>query len=195
MKRIIVIVIWLCLWFGCFSSQTEKRYFQLEISPGAPSDLKKIDSVLLVESVDAEGLYDDFRVIYRSSPYQVSYYSYDFWVKKPAVLIKQSILKFFRGSGIFKRVIDKYTLFEPDLILKSRLFTIEEVDKGSAWYARLSLEIEIYNFKTKKSLWLHRFDRKLAMEKKEVTLLPEAISKILRSELLDVIVKLTEIIR
>lgn len=195
MKRVILIVIWLCLWSGCFSSQTEKRYFQLEISPGVHSNFKKVDRILLVESVDAEGLYDDFRIIYRNSPYQVSYYSYDFWVKKPAVLIKQSILNFLRDSGVFKRVIDTYSVFEPDLILKSRLVTIEEVDKGSAWYARLSLEIEIYNFKTKKSLWLHRFDRQLRLEKKEVTLLPEAISEILKSELLELIVKLTEIIR
>ena len=195
MKRIILIVMWLCLWFGCFSSQTEKRYFQLELSPGAHSNFKKIDKTLLIESVDSEGLYDDFRVIYRNSPYQVNYYSYDFWVKKPAVLIKQSMLNFLVDSGVFSRVIDKYSIFEPELILKTRLFTMEEVDKGSAWYGRLSMEIEIYDFKTKKSLWLHRFDQQIPLAKKEVTLLPMAISEILKAELIEVLEKLAEIIR
>lgn len=195
MKRIVLILMWLCLWFGCFSSQSEKRYFQLELSPGVHSNFRKIDKILLIESVDAEGLYDDFRVIYRDSPYQVNYYSYDFWVKKPAVLIKQSMLKFLGDIGVFKRVIDKYSVFEPDLIMKTRLFTLEEVDKGNAWYARLSLEIEIYDFKTKKSLWLHRFDQQLPMAKKEVTLLPVAISEILKAELFVVLEKLAEITR
>jgi ABC-type uncharacterized transport system auxiliary subunit len=195
MRRIAWIALWICFWFGCFSSQTDKRYFQLQISPGSHSYFNKIDKILLIESVHAEGLYDDFRVIYRNSPYQVNYYSYDFWVKKPAVLIKQSMMNFLSSIGVFTRVIDKYSIFEPDLLFKSRLFNMEEVDKETAWYARLSLEIEIYDFRTKKSLWVYRFDRQKPIPKKDVTLLPAVISEILKTELVQVVKKLSEIIR
>ena len=149
----------------------------------------------MIESVDAEDLYDDFRVIFRKSPYQVNYYSYDFWVKKPAALIKQSLLSFMASTGVFKRVIDRYSVFEPDLILKSRLISMEEVDRGNEWFARLSLEIEIYDFKTKKSLWVHKFDQQRPLAKKEVTLLPRVISAILKTELIELIKKLDELFR
>lgn len=194
MKRMILLLVWMCFWAGCFGSQTEKRYFQLQLSPELNFKFHKIDKILLVESVHTEDFYDDFRIIYRKSPYQVNYYSYDFWAKKPSDLIKQSILDFLSATGVFKRVIDTFSITEPDLILKSRLFSIEEVDTGNQWYARLSLEIEICDFKTKKSLWHHQFDRQKPLTKKEVALLPQVISEILKAELIEMIKKLVEII-
>lgn len=194
MKRMILLLAWMCFWAGCFGSQTEKRYFQLQLSPELNFKFNKIDRILLVESVHTQDLYDDFRIIYRKSPYQVNYYSYDFWVKKPSDLIKQSILDFLSATGVFKRVINSFSITEPDLILKSRLFSIEEVDAGNQWYARLSLEIEIYDFKTKKSLWYHQFDRRKPLTKKEVALLPRVISEILKAELIEMIKKLAEIL-
>ena len=190
----ILLLAWMCFWAGCFGSQTEKRYFQLQLSPELNFKFNKIDRILLVESVHTQDLYDDFRIIYRKSPYQVNYYSYDFWVKKPSDLIKQSILDFLSATGVFKRVINSFSITEPDLILKSRLFSIEEVDAGNQWYARLSLEIEIYDFKTKKSLWHHQFDRRKPLTKKEVALLPRVISEILKAELIEMIKKLAEIL-
>jgi uncharacterized lipoprotein YmbA len=71
MKRMSLILVWLVAWYGCFSSQAEKRYFQLQISPELHATFPKIDRILLVDSVDCEDLYDDFRIIYRNSPYQI----------------------------------------------------------------------------------------------------------------------------
>ncbi|MCK4836975.1 MAG: membrane integrity-associated transporter subunit PqiC [Candidatus Aminicenantes bacterium] len=183
MKKGIVSLIGILLLVNCFTSQNAKRYFQLQLPGEFTANLKKINKVLLIEAVGAEDLYDDFRVIYRKSPYQINYYAYDFWVKKPGELIGTALVHFFSDSGLFNRVIDKLSDTEPDLILKSRLFSIEEVDSNNKWYARLSLELDFRDFKSGESLFLYRFDKKKVLPKRDVTLLPRMISEILKEEL------------
>ena len=167
---------------GCISSP-EKHYFQLNLLPPKNSLDISFDQVMLVESVKTDDLYDDYRIIYRLSPFQLNYYPYDFWADKPAVIIRDSIIHYLKIGGFFKKVIKEFSRGEPDLILRSRLHFIEEVDQEIQWYARLSMDLEIIDFRTEEIKINHHFDRMERMEYKKVSEVPRIISRILEEEL------------
>ena len=179
---------------GCFASQTAKRYFELR-PPATETPLQKTDKAILVEPVASEGIYDDFRIVYRTSPYQVNFYSYDFWANKPADLIQSAIFSFLQTSGVFDEVGKLMVSENPEVVFKSRLKAIEEIDGGNVRYARLALEMEMVDYKTGGVILKHSFDRRLRLPKRDIVLLPKVISDILEKELRFMITAFVEQLR
>jgi len=188
---ILVIAILLVALNGCISSP-RKEYYQLYIEdtrqgmelhqPGI-----KTGKVLMVEPVGIEAIYNDYRIAYRSSPYQINYYPYQYWIKKPGKLIRDAIFDYFSFQGLFSKIIFNFSEGDPDYIMKARVNIIEEFDLQSIWYAHLKMEIEIKDFKSGKTLVFHRFDKRKKMKQKKVVKIPIALSDLLKEELAQVV--------
>lgn len=178
---------------GCISS-VGKEYFQLHLPPAAAAtnvdSTHQIDKILLVEAVEVETIYDDYRMVYRTSPYHLNYYSYKYWIKKPGVLVRNSMVNYF--SNIFKKVVTGFAEGEPDLLLKAKVHIIEEYDRQDAWFAHLKMDIDFIDFKTGDLILYHSFDRRSQLAGKKVEYLPAAISGLLQEELNNVISKLKD---
>ena len=80
---------------GCFSSSAAKRYFQIVPMDTNVQPHAQVGKAVYVEPVRVDPLYDDFRVIYRVSPYELKYYSSIFWAKKPDALIREAVSDYF----------------------------------------------------------------------------------------------------
>lgn len=178
---------------GCMSSPARK-YYQLHIGGDEGPGQRTINKTVLIEPIEVDDLYDDFRVVYRISPYELNYYSYEFWADKPANLIRDSITQYLSRKNIFQKVIQEISRGDPDILWESKIYFIEEIDTLEAWYARLSMEIELVDFKSKKQIYHHKFDRKEELDKKSAAEVPVMLSKILEEELRKVINDLYRII-
>lgn len=178
---------------GCWSSPSRK-YYQFHLGEEAEPGAKTIEKTILVERIEVDDLYDEFRVVYRVSPYEMNYYSYEFWADKPATLIRDSITHWLLRKNLFKKVTQQISGGEPDILWLSKIHIIEEIDTPAAWYARLSMEIELFDFKSNDSLYYHRFDRREKLATKNVALVPVVLSNILEEELGKVIKDLFQII-
>jgi uncharacterized lipoprotein YmbA len=181
---------------GCISS-VGKEYFQLYLpqhttAAAGAEPIHKIDKILLVESVDVDAVYNDYRMVYRTSPFHLNYYSYKYWIKKPEVLVKESIVDYFSKNNIFKKVVTGFAEGEPDIQLKAMVHIIEEYDRPDTWFAHLKMDIRIIDFKTSKPVLSHSFDRQRQLTARRVEHLPIAISGLLQEELDKVINKLTK---
>jgi ABC-type uncharacterized transport system auxiliary subunit len=167
---------------ACFSAGPQKKYYEIHLN--AVSDLTPFAASLLVDRLDIDSLYDDFRVIYRVSPYEINYYSYHFWADKPSKLLRTALVQFLEASGLFPKVIP-----EPggrdnaDWTLHWAVYRIEEVDETDAWFARLSMKLEVVEAKTGTVLAARAFDRTEPLQSKEVSQLPAQLSRILGQEL------------
>jgi len=172
---------------GCISS-VGKEYFQLYLpqnTTAAAGDeaTYKIDKILLVESVEVDRIYNDYRIVYRTSPFHLNYYSYKYWIKKPGLLARESIVDYFSKNNIFKQVVTGLAEGEPDLQLKAFVHIIEEYDRPEAWFAHLKMDIRIIDFKTGEEVLSHSFDRQIQLAAKKVDHLPAAVSGLLQEEL------------
>lgn len=182
---------------GCISS-VGKEYFQLylpQTTTAAAAGVEtthKIDKILLVESVEVDPIYNDYRMVYRTSPFHLNYYSYKYWIKKPELLVRESIVDYFSKNNVFKKVITGFAEGEPDIQLKAVVHIIEEVDRPGTWLAHLKMDFRIIDFKTKEPVLSHSFDRQRQLPARKVEHLPIAISGLLQEELDKVISRLAK---
>ena len=191
MRKSPVIVLLILIMSGCMSSPA-RRYYQIYLGEEGETGRTAFNQTVLIERVRVDDLYDDFRVVYRVSPYQLNYYSYEFWADKPAKLIRDSISYYLLRKNIFQNVIQEISSGEPDILWKSKIHFIEEVDTPESWYARLSMEIELIDFKSKERLYYHKFDRREKLAVNSVAMVPVVISTILIEELNKVIENLAQ---
>jgi len=193
MRKYLVIVLIVLVLSGCMSSPARK-YYQFHLGGDEEPGQRTIKKTILIEPIEVAELYDDFRVVYRISPYELNYYSYEFWADKPANLIRDSITRYLSQKKIFQKVIQEISRGDPDILWESKIYFIEEIDAPETWYARLSMEIELVDFKSKKQIYHHKFDRREELDMKSAAEVPVVLSKILEEELRKVVNDLYKII-
>lgn len=176
---------------GCFSSPA-KRYFQIMPIDKDARAHPGIARSLYIEPVRVDPLYDDFRVIYRVSPYELKYYAYVFWAKKPDALFREAIWDYLGRKEGFPRISLDVLQGDPEIVLRSNVRLIEEIDNPDAWFGRLAMDLEFLEFKSGKTILRHSFDRRLPLGERKVKFLPAALSRILVDELDIAVGKLAE---
>lgn len=181
---------------GC--SSAGKKYYQLYLpAPFLAAGVEDtgpapiIDKVLQVEPVEVEDIYNDYRLVYRTSPFEINYYAYHFWVEKPERVVRDAIRDYLLLKKIFSHVITSFSQGDPDLLLKAKVYVMEEFDMPPGWFARLRMEIEIRDFKTGERVLFHSFNRQKKFAIKKVERLPVVLSGILKEEVDNLIQKLS----
>jgi len=170
------------LFAACFSVPT-KRYFEI-VATGKDAQLHpKVPKALYIEPVRVDPLYDDFRVIYRVSKFELQYYTYVFWAKKPDGLFRDAIGDYLLLKEGFSRVTLDVLQGDPEIVLRANVRLVEEIDDPKVWFGRLAMDLEFLEFKSGRSLLKHSFDRRLPLQVRKARALPAVLSMILMEEL------------
>jgi len=191
MKKSILLISITLLAAGC-SSAPVRTYFHMAVPAARAGALPEIGKTLFVEPVDVEPFYNDYRMVYRLSPYELRFYPRCFWVKKPALMFREAAADFLTGSQAFAGVSAGPPAAEAELELKMRIRILEEVDGPHNWEASLAMDIEFRNAASGTILVTHNFERKTAMKEKKVQAFPESLSRIFFEELRRAVVMLSE---
>jgi ABC-type uncharacterized transport system auxiliary subunit len=168
------------------------RYFDLHLENPENPDGRKASRVLLVEDAAISPTYQEQRIIYRESPFQVKYYGFALWSRFPDELIEDAVVDFWRKSRIFKKVMTYDSDDDADWIMRMKINAIEKYRGQDGWYARLAMEVAVVGSESKETILRHTFDRKLKLPGSGVRYLPEKISRILHDELLKIAARLDE---
>lgn len=180
MRKMFVLACIVLVGAGCFASHA-KRYFELGASAPAAGE-PGFDRTILLDRVDIDELYDDFRIIYRISPTEVNYYAYNFWAERPSKTIRNVIRERLIVPGRFLRVDLESGKDPTDWILKIKVFRIEEIDEADKWHARLAMDFDLVETVSGKVIATRTFDRSEPLAQKEPGLLAGALSRILAEE-------------
>jgi len=184
MRKAAIVLLIAAFMIGCGSTHT-RRYFQIKTIAAEEPALPRIERRLLVEPAAVDPLYDDIRILYRVSPFEVKYYPYEFWAEKPGKLVGDAMAEFLVKKKVFPAVgrgVAGLAKEEPDLLLRSRVRVLEEIDSPNSWQARLAMDLEFVDAKTGKPVVSWSFDRKESMAR-QVGDLPAVVSVILDDEL------------
>ena len=191
MRKAAICLLLTAILAGCGPAPA-KRYFQMSIAEAATRSLPKIDLSLAVEPAAVVRLYDDVRILYRVSDFELDYYPYEFWAQSPGRLIDAAMADYFRKKPVFNRVVPFAPEGTQDITLRSRVHAIEEVDASAGWQAHLAMTLEFVDAKTGKVLVTHTFDKSARMAAKKVEDLPAALSQILEQELASAVIELAQ---
>jgi ABC-type uncharacterized transport system auxiliary subunit len=176
---------------GCFSTAA-KHYFQIVPQDKDAQPHPAIGKTLYIEPVRVDPLYDDFRVIYRVSPFELKYYSSVFWAKKPDALFREAMGDYLGQKEGFARISLDILQGDPEIVLRSTVRLVEEIDNPKVWFGRLAMDLEFLEFKTGRNLAKHSFDRRLPLGSRKAQYLPAVLSAILADELDAAVRKLAE---
>ena len=182
MRKLALPLVAVLLLAGCFSTPS-KRYFQIVAMDKDAEFHPKIDKALYIEPVRIDPLYDDFRVIYRVSPYEIKYYSSVFWANKPDGLVREAMRDYLVRKEGFPHVTLDVLQGEPVITLRTSIRLIEEIDNPSVWFGRLAMDLEFVDFKSGTALSRYAFDKRLPLAARNSSFLPSVISGILVDEL------------
>jgi len=119
-----------------------------------------------IAQFNADILYEGDRIVYRHSPYEVQFYQYRRWIAPPKKIITEKVLKQFRASGIFQRVVSIPSTFKVDYVLRGEIKACEEWDEESAWYGLVTLEFQLQSTETKEIVWEKEISAKTIAQKK-----------------------------
>jgi ABC-type uncharacterized transport system auxiliary subunit len=182
MKRTACILASLALLAAC-SSMPVKRYFQIGLAEFPRVSIPRLEKSVRVAPVDVDPFYDDFRIIYRVSTYELRYYPYEYWAKKPSLMLRVAAAEMLAGMRAFSQVSADDAGAEADFVLRMKVRVMEEVDSPNAWQGRLAADLEFVEGGTGQTLLAHSFDRKATMRENKVETLPAALTAILSEEL------------
>lgn len=153
------------------------RYYQLappqaQSPPPAHAQHAEPRATLVIEPLVAEGVYDDDRIVYRSSPYRLDYYDYHRW----GAPIGQMIASYLQGALADRfRVVPAET-DDRAVILGGRVVAIEEVDVSKqAWVGRVALELSARDA-TGKVVWTGHYDESVPMSVQSPEGLAQAVT-------------------
>jgi ABC-type uncharacterized transport system auxiliary subunit len=141
---------------GC-ASTPDTHYYRLS-APAIEASRAPIAGVLFIESLEADAVYTDDRMVYRSSPNRLDYYNYHRWTSPPPVHLTDYLRDAYARSGLFRRVVTT-SLPEPDAALSGRITAFDEVDESeTSWIGKVTLELTLSDPRTSVSLWSQRFE-------------------------------------
>jgi len=129
------------------------KYYRLEIpSPTSAGPAAGFGVSLQVANIDSPPIMRDGRILYQVGTHEVGAYEYHRWVETPDRVVQDSLIRLLRSSGKFQSVDTPRNSLRPDYIVEGKIYEFAEMDKPQI-FARVSLEIELHETKTGRTVW------------------------------------------
>jgi len=157
---------------SCLGGRTIK-YFTVSIPPATRPAAHAFPVSLLIGHISAPEILQDQPIVYRSGPNEIGAYEYHLWAEPPAQMVKTVLIRRLRASGRYQSVTGLGGSTQGDFVLRGRLYDFEEVDTAGAITAKVSLEFELIDRSTHKSVWNHFYLHEEPVQGKEI---PEVVS-------------------
>lgn len=161
---------------GCGATRPMKYYV---LDPGpvpAASGGAQYPVTLLVGRITASHLYRDDRLVYGSGPVQLGVFDYERWAEPPADMIQDLLIGSLRSTGQYRAVSGLGSNVRGDYIVRGHLWGISEVDQPELM-ARFSLQIELFDPKTRTTVWSGKYEHDEPAQGKTVQAVVEAMNK------------------
>ncbi len=180
---------------SCLSSPS-KSYYEIRLldSSVISSGSKVKKRLILLKDIEVNDFYDDYRLVYRESKYELNYYTYDFWTSKPDKLLKKELITYMNAVQDRFVIRDEFDDRLPAYFIECQVEAIEEVDRRTGRFGRLSMLFKLFDNKNGKLLFRFSFDDVQRYQENRVSSLPRAISIVLKRNIDQFIKKMTNYI-
>ncbi|HTE51560.1 MAG TPA: ABC-type transport auxiliary lipoprotein family protein [Kofleriaceae bacterium] len=178
---------------ACFGGGSTPQINYYALSPPDTVAKSGVAPAIAVEELRAQAPYDERRIVYRTSPYQLSYYEYDQWAAAPGVLVADYLRRAYQASGRFGLVLPRPGT-DTAAILGGQVLAFEETgrskptekgasktdtDAATTWKARIVLDLELRDAESGRILWTRRTEQEIALASRKPEALAAALSKAL----------------
>jgi ABC-type uncharacterized transport system auxiliary subunit len=172
----------------------ETYYYTLAFEHDAPrhDGHAPLPFALGVEKFQSEVIYDDDRIIYRDSPFEVKYYFYRRWVAPPRHLVTEKVLSYLSDRGLFEKVTTYPSIVNVKYVLNGHLLAFEEWDERNNWYGKVAFKASLSEPSTQRVIWQGKFEHLQPVAKKIPAAVVEALSLSMKKCLEDLVQALAQ---
>ncbi len=105
-SRVLLLVLGIFIISGCFANIPLTHYytFQPANETVVTREHPKYPYVIGVETFEANAPYQQDKIVFRTSPYEVNFYEYHRWLRPPAELLQERVVKLLTTSALFQKV-------------------------------------------------------------------------------------------
>jgi ABC-type uncharacterized transport system auxiliary subunit len=135
------------------------QYYTLDLPAAPPPSTSTYPATLLVGRIHAPEILQDEPIVYRSGPNEIGTYEYHYWDEPPVRMVRVMLIRTLRASGKYQSVAQLGSLAEGEFVLEGRLDDFEEVDRGAAIAALVTMEFELVDRKAHRTVWTHSYSR------------------------------------
>ena len=162
------------------------QYYTLRL-PAAPSPTTSTHPVsLLIGRIGAPEVLQDEPIVYRSGPNEIGAYQYHYWDEPPVRMTRVMLIRTLRASGKYQSVTQLGSLAEGEFVLQGRLDDFEEVDSGDTIAALVSMEFEMFDRKTHRTVWTHSYSRSEPVQAGQIAEVVAALNRNLMQGLTEI---------
>ena len=123
--------------------------------------------VLVIGRITTPEALQDGRIRYRAGSNEVGAYEYHRWTERPSAMVQDLLLQALRASGKWRRVMEASSTAESDYLVRGRLREFAEIDNPGI-QTRVSLRLELVDFKTGAVIWDRDYNRDVPVEGKTI---------------------------
>ncbi len=168
---------------GCSLTQSAPAVQHYVLRPTVPGTIARATipnrHTLLVRAFTAHDPYDQQRLIYRSSPYRLDFYTYHRWAASPTDQITDWTRQYLRSSGLFAKVFPTAEGSGEmiDIVLGGTLRQIEEIDQDQTWQAALGIDVWLARPPQRTPFWFESYSVTRQATKRNPAAIAEAMSR------------------
>ena len=129
---------------------------------------------LLVGSIGGAGIYRDTPIAYRIGTNEIGAYQYSRWAEPPVGLVKDKLIRILSASGDYQSVTSLGSNSNGQFVVRGRLYEFAEVD-GANITGLVSMEFELYDRKSGKTLWTHFYSQSEPVQSKDISAVVTAL--------------------
>jgi cholesterol transport system auxiliary component len=141
-------------------------------NPATPNGI-----TLLVGDIATPEAMQDGRIRYRIGTNETAAYEYHRWGEHPGLMVRNSLVRALRNTGKYERVLEATSSAMGDYLVRGELNEFDEVD-GASIQTRISLQVELVDRKTNRSIWDRLVEREEPVNSKTV---PEVVQSLDRN--------------
>jgi ABC-type uncharacterized transport system auxiliary subunit len=195
--KLCVIAVVCIMLAGCAAASRPIKYYRLDVPPAAASPSSSpstagFDLSLQVGNIDAPPIMRDGRILYQVGANEVGAYEYHRWVETPDRVVQNSLLRLLRSSGKYQSVDTPVSGAKAEYIVLGKIYEFGEFDKPESVFTRVSLEIELHEAKSSRTVWSRVYTGEEAVGGTEVPDVVQSLDKNLRRGLSEIVVGLDQ---
>lgn len=143
------------LLFGC-AQVPLTHYYTFNPDSVATSSVSTapVSAVLAIGTIEADVPYQQDRIAFRTSPYEVGFYEYQKWLRPLPELVQTQMLRQAKASGLFARVHGQAFQVGADYILIGTLTMFDRWDSVTPSEVRVQMTYQLLDASGDQILWM-----------------------------------------
>ena len=152
---------------GCAKSKPI-HYYTVGLPVAPPLSTGAHPLPLLVGRIGGADIYRDTPIVYRIGTNEIGSYQYSRWAEPPVELVKNKLIRILSASGDYQSVTSLGSNSNGQFVVRGRLYEFAEVD-GANITGLVSMEFELYDRKSGKTLWTHFYSQSEPVQSKDIS--------------------------